>query len=71
MNTRRRAADFLTEERQRLIEAVKHHQRDRNRAPSEPAGEYTSSRTAEHRLINTLQSFSRPYDQPYEREWQH
>lgn len=27
------------EERQRLAEAVKHHQRDRNRAPSEPAGE--------------------------------
>ncbi|PMD28400.1 hypothetical protein NA56DRAFT_640050 [Hyaloscypha hepaticicola] len=25
-------------ERQRLADAVKHHQRDRNRAPSEPAG---------------------------------
>jgi hypothetical protein len=29
----------MAEERQRLAEAVKHHQRDRNRAPSEPAGE--------------------------------
>jgi len=29
--------DFI-EEKQRLSEAVKHHQRDRNRAPSEPAG---------------------------------
>lgn len=27
----------VAEERQRLAEAVKHHQRDRNRAPSEPA----------------------------------
>lgn len=26
------------EERQRLADAVKHHTRDRNRAPSEPAG---------------------------------
>ena len=26
------------EERQRLADAVRHHQRDRNRAPSEPAG---------------------------------
>jgi hypothetical protein len=32
-------ADSIAEERQRLAEAVKHHQRDRNRAPSEPAGE--------------------------------
>jgi hypothetical protein len=32
-------ADLIVEERQRLAEAVKHHQRDRNRAPSEPAGE--------------------------------
>ena len=30
--------DLCTEERQRLADAVKHHQRDRNRAPSEPAG---------------------------------
>jgi hypothetical protein len=30
---------LMAEERQRLAEAVKHHQRDRNRAPSEPAGE--------------------------------
>lgn len=30
----------MAEERQRLADAVKHHQRDRNRAPSEPAGEY-------------------------------
>jgi hypothetical protein len=29
---------FEIEERQRLADAVKHHQRDRNRAPSEPAG---------------------------------
>jgi hypothetical protein len=28
----------VIEERQRLVDAVKHHQRDRNRAPSEPAG---------------------------------
>lgn len=27
----------MAEERQRLTDAVKHHQRDRNRAPSEPA----------------------------------
>lgn len=26
------------EERQRLNDSIKHHQRDRNRAPSEPAG---------------------------------
>lgn len=32
-------ADVGIEERQRLADAVKHHQRDRNRAPSEPAGE--------------------------------
>ena len=31
-------ADMIVEERQRLSDAVKHHQRDRNRAPSEPAG---------------------------------
>jgi hypothetical protein len=31
-------ADVRVEERQRLADAVKHHQRDRNRAPSEPAG---------------------------------
>lgn len=31
-------ADTGIEERQRLADAVKHHQRDRNRAPSEPAG---------------------------------
>jgi hypothetical protein len=31
-------ADQMAEERQRLNDAVKHHQRDRNRAPSEPAG---------------------------------
>jgi hypothetical protein len=30
--------DLSVEERQRLADAVKHHQRDRNRAPSEPAG---------------------------------
>ncbi|KUJ19979.1 uncharacterized protein LY89DRAFT_467734 [Mollisia scopiformis] len=30
-------ADTGIEERQRLADAVKHHQRDRNRAPSEPA----------------------------------
>ena len=29
---------IVVEERQRLADAVKHHQRDRNRAPSEPAG---------------------------------
>ena len=29
---------MVIEERQRLVDAVKHHQRDRNRAPSEPAG---------------------------------
>jgi hypothetical protein len=29
---------IVVEERQRLVDAVKHHQRDRNRAPSEPAG---------------------------------
>lgn len=33
------AYDFI-EEQQRLVDAVKHHQRDRNRAPSEPAGRY-------------------------------
>jgi hypothetical protein len=32
--------DLALEERQRLADAVKHHQRDRNRAPSEPAGKY-------------------------------
>ncbi len=31
-------ADTVVEERQRLNDAVKHHQRDRNRAPSEPSG---------------------------------
>ena len=31
-------ADLIVEERQRLADALKHHQRDRNRAPSEPAG---------------------------------
>jgi hypothetical protein len=31
-------ANMSAEERQRLVDAVKHHQRDRNRAPSEPAG---------------------------------
>ena len=31
---------IVVEERQRLADAVKHHQRDRNRAPSEPAGWY-------------------------------
>jgi len=35
-------ADIFTEERQRLVDAVKHHQRDRNRAPSEPAGKCNS-----------------------------
>lgn len=34
---------MCVEERQRLSDAVKHHQRDRNRAPSEPAGECLSS----------------------------
>ncbi|RDL35004.1 UPF0220 protein [Venustampulla echinocandica] len=34
---RRPSADGGEEERQRLADAVKHHQRDRNRAPSEPA----------------------------------
>jgi hypothetical protein len=29
---------LCAEERQRLADAVKHHQRDRNREPSEPAG---------------------------------
>ncbi|KAL3427096.1 hypothetical protein PVAG01_00605 [Phlyctema vagabunda] len=28
-------------ERQRLADAVRHHQRDRNRAPSEPAGRWS------------------------------
>jgi len=32
----------VIEERQRLVDAVKHHQRDRNRAPSEPAGRCSS-----------------------------
>ena len=35
---RRTIADVCVEERQRLADAVKHHQRDRNREPSEPAG---------------------------------
>ena len=30
-------ADLWVEERQRVADAVKHHLRDRNRAPSEPA----------------------------------
>lgn len=35
-----READIgIIEERKRLADAVKLHQRDRNRAPSEPAGE--------------------------------
>lgn len=29
---------MCAEERQRLADAIKHYQRDRNRAPSEPAG---------------------------------
>ncbi len=37
-----READTGIEERQRLADAVKHHQRDRNRAPSEPAREQCS-----------------------------
>jgi len=41
-NGHRIGADEFVEERQRLADAVKHHQRDRNRAPSEPAGEYSS-----------------------------
>jgi hypothetical protein len=41
--------NVLVEERQRLADAVKHHQRDRNRAPSEPAGKRTH---------NTLQFLS-------------
>lgn len=28
------------EERQRINDSIKHHQRDRNRAPSEPAGKF-------------------------------
>jgi len=33
-------------ERQRLVDAVKHHQRDRNRAPSEPAELLEAVRTS-------------------------
>jgi hypothetical protein len=36
--------DEVVEERQRLADAVKHHQRDRNRAPSEPAGKFILDR---------------------------
>ena len=31
---------FLVGERRRLADAVKHHTRDRNRPPSEPAGKF-------------------------------
>ncbi len=40
----------MSEERQRLADAVRHHQRDRNRAPSEPAGKRKSSAI---RTLNT------------------
>lgn len=41
MNVSNRA-DGFEEERQRLTDAVKNHQRDRNRAPSEPAGAFVA-----------------------------
>ena len=40
----RMRANCVVEERMRLADAVKHHQRDRNRAPSEPAGALSAVR---------------------------
>jgi hypothetical protein len=41
----------VTEERQRLADAVKHHQRDRIRAPSEPAGRLSIVRSHSKLMI--------------------
>ncbi|CZS93686.1 uncharacterized protein RAG0_03855 [Rhynchosporium agropyri] len=41
-------------ERQRLADAVKHHQRDRNRAPSEPAELLEAVRASLRAKVNTL-----------------
>lgn len=44
----------MVEEKQRLADAVKHHQRDRNRAPSEPVGElYPPSRYPPSLILRT------------------
>lgn len=32
--------DYFTEERQRLADAVKHHQSQQNSVPAQPEGEY-------------------------------
>lgn len=44
--------NLIGQERQRLREAVRSHQRDRQREPSEPAGELSSVRNhARHQLM--------------------
>ncbi len=46
--------DVFIEERQRLADAVKHHQRDRNWAPSEPAGKYFDT-SLENRIVTPVE----------------